>query len=106
MLHINVLEMRAVFLALKAWAPLLRGTTVAWYADNSGVVAHLLREGGTLTKQVFSLLDKWAINIRPAYLKGIANAGADALSQEKEVLEWCLAPSATRLLFRTWETPQ
>ena len=97
--HINVLEMRAVLLALKAWAPLLRGSTVAWYVDNRTVVAHLLKEGGTrawdlclLTKQVFALLDKWSINIRPVYLKGIENVGADALSHGSEVLEWCFAP--------------
>ena len=86
---------------------------VAWHADNKTVVAHLLKEGGTrawdlclLTKQVFKLLDRWAITLRPAYLKGIANSGADALSQGKEVKEWHLAPPAARLLFKTWGKPR
>ena len=99
--HISLLEMRAVHPALKALAPLLKGTIVAWFVDNRTVVAHLLKEGGTrawdlcpITKQVIVQLDKWSINIRPAYLKGIANAGADALSRGKQVLEWCLAPTA------------
>ena len=100
-------------LALKAWAPLLKGTTVAWYADNKAVVAHLLKEGGTrawdiclLTKRIFSILDRWAITLRPAYLKGIANSGVDALSRGKEVKEWTLALSTARTLFRTWGTHQ
>ena len=50
------------------------------------------------------MLDKRSITLRPAYLKGIANSGADALSRGKEVLEWCLAPTTMRLLFRTWVT--
>ena len=107
--HINILEMRAVLLALKEWAPQLSGSVVAWYADNRTVVAYLLKEGGTrswdlcaLTKEIFKILDRWAISLRPAYLKGIANAGADSLSRGKEVLEWCLSPSTTRLLFRSW----
>ena len=111
-LHINILEMTAVHLALKAWAPSLKGSTVAWYADNKTVVAHLLKEGGTrawdlclLTKQVFKLLDRWTITLRPAYLKGIANSGADALSRGKEVKEWHLAPQTAKLLFRSWGRP-
>lgn len=111
--HINLLEMRAVLLALKEWAPLLRGKVIAWYADNKTVVAYLLKEGGTrswslclLTKEVFRILDRWAITIRPAYLKGIANAGADALSRGRAVKEWCLDPRVSTRLFRRRGAPQ
>jgi len=98
-LHINVLEMKAVLLALKEWAPLLRGHTVALLADNKTVVAYLTKEGGTrsgnlmtVTRQIFGLLDRWNVTLRPAYLKGIANTAADALSRGTEVKEWCLHP--------------
>ena len=98
--HINVLEMKAVLYMLKTRPPLLRGTIVSWHSNNKTVLAYLLKEGGTrswtlclITKEVFHILDKWGISLRPAYLKGLANKGTDALSRSKEILEWCLAPS-------------
>jgi len=98
-LHINILEMKAVLLALREWAPLLRGRTVALLADNKTVVAYLTKEGGTrsdslmaVCRQVFGILDRWNVSLRPAYLKGIANTAADALSRGTEVREWCLHP--------------
>ena len=87
-------------------------TTVALYAINRTVVAYLFKEGGArawelclLTKQVFRILDRWSITLRQAYLKGIANAGADSLSRGKEVLEWCFSPATAQLLAKTWWIP-
>ena len=70
--HINILEIRAVLLALKTWPPQLRGTTVAWHVDNKTMVAYLGKERGArssdlclMTKEVFKILDRWAITQVP-----------------------------------------
>jgi len=91
--------MRAALLALKTWAPMMRGLTVAIHSDNRAMVAYLLKEGGTkspslcsLTKEIYTIIDRWGISLRPAYLKGVANIEADSLSRGREVREWCLLP--------------
>ena len=105
-LHINCLEMKAVILTFKAWGSSLRGKVVALHCDNKAVVAYLMKEGGTkspglchLTRILFSLLDKWAISLRPAYLRGIANIEADSLSRGKQLQEWCLLPQVASQIF-------
>lgn len=45
--HINWLELRAVFLAVKHWVTQLRGRTVAIQSDNRTAVLYILKEGGT-----------------------------------------------------------
>lgn len=46
--HINVLELRAVFIALQQWAPRFRGHTVAIHCDNRMAMSCILKEGGDL----------------------------------------------------------
>ena len=47
-LHINVLELKAVLLALKGFQEHLQGQRVLLCSDNSTVVSYLNKEGGTL----------------------------------------------------------
>lgn len=44
--HINVLELRALLLALCHWAPRLRGQVVSLHVDNKTTVAYIMWEGG------------------------------------------------------------
>lgn len=110
--HINLLELQAVKLALKQWAPQLRGSTVALFCDNKTVVAYLAKEGGTrslplctLTRETLAIVDRWAITLRPAYLKGIANSDADALSRGQTCREWHLTHKTARRVFKRWTRP-
>ena len=50
-LHINVLELKAVLLALKGFQEHLQGQTVLICSDNSTVVSYLNKEGGTHLKK-------------------------------------------------------
>lgn len=68
--HINVLELHAVFLAIKDWAHHLRGLTVAVHCDNPTAVLYILKEGGTHSrklmlwaKRLFLLADHWQISL-------------------------------------------
>ena len=45
-LHINLLEMKAVLLALRHFAPALKGKVVLLLGDNSTTVWHLKKIGG------------------------------------------------------------
>jgi len=112
-LHINCLEMKAATNALKRWGPDLRGQTIALHADNKSMVAYLMKEGGTkssslchLTRDLFSVADRWSITIRPAYLRGVANVEADCLSRGKEVAEWCLLPQVADKIFSIVGVPR
>ena len=112
-LHINILEMMAVHNALRIWAPQIRGDVVSLHTDNKTVVAYLQKEGGTKsrqlclkTAQILALCRKWGIILRPAYLPGMANLAADALSRRQIVKEWHLSPVVVTRIFRRWGIPQ
>ena len=47
-LHINNLEMKAVFLALRHWSRLINGCCVVIASDNTTVVSYLNRQGGPI----------------------------------------------------------
>lgn len=66
-----MLELRAIFLALRQWAPLLHGLTVAIHCDNRTAVAYFLKEGGTKShplmewsRRLLTIADKWGIHLR------------------------------------------
>jgi len=105
--------MKAAINAFKQWGPALRGQVVALNADNKSMVAYLLKEGGTkspalcqLARDLFTIVDKWGIVIRPAYLRGIGNVEADCLSRGQQVKEWCLRPALAHRVFRDVGYPQ
>lgn len=77
----------------------LQGSTVAIHCNNKTAVTYTIWEGGTKsrslmkwTRKLWCLTDKWCILLRPAYLPGMANLEADALSRGKRVQEWALLP--------------
>ena len=45
--HINILELRAVVLACRKFQAHLKGVVTRLHFDNSTIVAHLRKEGGT-----------------------------------------------------------
>ena len=80
--------------------------------DNTTVVSYLLKEGGTRSRllclkaiAIHQVCSRWGITLRPAYLPGMANTAADALSRGRVVQEWCLSPAVAQTIFRRWGLP-
>ena len=114
-LHINVLELRAVRHAFEQWGPLSPpGTKWLVFTDNSTVVAHVNKQGGTRSRELsleaeclirFAL--KRGLFIRARHLPGRRNVLADALSRPDKVVgtEWSLHPDVFRQICQVWGTP-
>ena len=56
LLHINLLELLAVFRALLCWHEKLRGRAVMLLPDNTTVVAYVMHQGGTRSRQLCQLV--------------------------------------------------
>lgn len=114
--HINVLELRAVRHAFEHWGKHSPpGTRWLVFTDNTTVVAHVNKQGGTRSRDLcleaerlirFAFSRK--IMIRARHLPGKRNVLADALSRPDRVLgtEWSLDPQVFRLICRALGTPQ
>ena len=114
-LHINFLELKAVFLALKSFEHLCRGQIVLVAMDNTTVVSYINKEGGMRSGSLCALLWRllsWChpreIVLRARHIPGRLNAIADKLSRHNQVIqtEWSLSPQVFRLLFSSWALPQ
>ena len=117
----NVLELRAAFQALLAFAPLLRGKSVLLRIDNKVAVAYIRRQGGTrsrtLSEEVRPIVE-WAqvhlLDLNAVYVPAAQNVLADYLSRESlSNNEWSLNHRAFPLLRRhgasqrsTWQQHQ
>lgn len=112
-LHINVLELKAVTLAVQALLPLLRGKCVMIATDNRTVVSYIRKEGGTRSYILFTeawdlllLCQRNDIMVRVRHIPGRLNVIADSLSRGKTIpTEWSISPEITRALFQLWGTP-
>ncbi len=84
--HINCLELRAVFLALMYFLPVLGGHHIMVRTDNMAVVSHINRQGGSQSHTLHSLL-LWSqykfLSLRAVHVPGILNLAADFLSRQK-----------------------
>lgn len=104
--HINVLELRAVYLSLRAFLLLLQNKHVLIRMDMSAV-NHFNHQGGTrsalclqakteLLLQAFLKLS----SLRAVYIPGVANKAADLLSRTGPLPgEWHLHPEVVRLIW-------
>ena len=86
--HINILELRAVFLTLRRLLHVVRGRLVLVRTDNTAVAAYLNRQGGTrspsLCREVIRLLawcESREISLMGEHVPGVDNQVADALSR-------------------------
>lgn len=112
-LQINILELRAIFLALSHWSSLLQGHPVRIQTDNTTAVAYLNHQGGTRSSA--ALLEasrslRWAELHVPAlsavHIPGVDNWIADFLSRESvDPGEWSLHPTVFRQICRRWGVP-
>ena len=88
MLHINLLEMKAVWLGLQSFQKIVTGHRVTVMCDNSTVVAYVSKQGGTHSRSMCELtsrLLKWTedidVQLEARYLPGQNNVLADLLSR-------------------------
>ena len=107
----NARELLAIESALKWFAPLLAGSSVAVFADKSTVVSYLRNQGGTLSSFLNSIAQRilrWAedlsVVISLQFIMGKHSVLADALSRPNQILgsEWTLKQEVFRDLCRRW----
>jgi ribonuclease HI len=103
--HINLLEMRAVLLALSHFKLCLESLSIVLATDNTTVVAYLKNQGGThcyalyqLAKDVLILCSQFQIRLVVRHIPGHLNVLADSLSRSLVPVntEWELHQAKTR----------
>ena len=113
-LHINVLELKAVSLALRDFKDQCQNQTVLVATDNSTVVAYINKQGGTHSAEMCSLLWKimtwchhYRITLKARHIPGCLNVMADLLSRSNQVqsTEWSLHPQVFKQICQKWFTP-
>ena len=110
LLHINLLEMKALFLGLQSFREDVISHHVTAMRDNSTVVAYVNKQGGTVSRTLCLLasrLLRWTESLDARYLSGQANVLADLLSRRRQVVgtEWSLHPQVARSPLRVWGNP-
>ena len=113
-LHINLLEMKAFFLAVQSFQEMVTGHHVTAMCDNSRVVAYVNRQGRmvsdslcSLTRQLLQWTECFDVQLEVRYLPWQSNVLADLLSRRDQVIgsEWSLHPQVARALLRVWGSP-
>ena len=114
-LHINHLELKAVFLALKEFQTLVFNKTVLVVTDNTTVVAYINKEGGMKSGSLCALLWRirsWCtrqqVTLRARHIPGRLNVIADKLSRLGQTIqtEWSLHPEVFQAVCSRWHQPQ
>ncbi len=113
-LHINVLECRAVFLALQTFLPSVENRNVLIETNNTTTLAYINKEGGTRSFQVYMEtrdLLLWCheknVKIRAVHIKGSLNVMADLLSRDLKTIntEWSVHPQVIKNIWKMWYIP-
>ena len=108
---INARELLAIESALKWFAPLLAGSSVAVFTDKSTAVLYLRNQGGTrssflnfIAQRILRWAEDLSVVISPQFIMGKRNVLADALSRPNQILgsEWTLKQEVFRDLCRRW----
>ena len=114
-LHINHLELKAVFLALKEFQTLVFNKTVLVATDNTTVVAYINKERGMKSGSLCALLWRirsWCtrqqVTLRARHIPGRLNVIADKLSRLGQTIqtEWSLHPEVFQAVCSRWHQPQ
>ena len=112
-LHINVLELKAAFLALRRFKDQCQDQTVLVATDNSTVVAYInnKREHSAEMCALLWRIMTWChhshITLKARHIPGCLNVMADLLSRSNQVqsTEWSLHQQVFKQIFQRWFTP-
>nr|WPK86714.1 NLRC3-like protein 49 [Sebastes schlegelii] len=105
--HINVLELRAIYLALRHFLPVLKDRHVLVRTDSTSAVYHINHQGGTRSRhslRVSQQLLTWAfphfLSLRAVHLPGAQNIAADVLSRQGPPEgDWRLHPEVVGVIW-------
>ena len=113
-LHINVLELKAVSLALQSFKDQCQNQTVLVAMDNSTVVAYINKQGRTHSVEMCALLwnimtwcHHYQITLKARHIPGCLNVMADLPSRSNQVqpTEWSLHPQVFKQICHRWFIP-
>ncbi|XP_073430315.1 sex comb on midleg-like protein 2 isoform X4 [Dendrobates tinctorius] len=112
-LPINILEIRAIRLALQHFQCFLRHRPVRIQTDNATAVAYVNHQGGTRSQAAMrevGLVLRWAeknrVVISAVHIPGVENWAADFLSRQGVAAgEWSLHPEIFQQICQRWGTP-
>jgi hypothetical protein len=113
-LHSNILEMKAVLLAVQQSSSLLTNHSILLSTDNSTVVSYINKQGGTHSRSLFLLVEELLLlvddlgsQMKAKHIPGARNVLADQLSRSGQLLstEWTLHQEVANELFSLWRTP-
>lgn len=110
---INILEIRAVRLALIAWTFRLRNSPARIQSDNATAVGYTNHQGGTRSHAaqrevdyILSWAEKHVPCLSAVYIPGVENWQADFLSHQQLLPgEWSLHPNVFLAICQRWGTP-
>ena len=110
--HINLLELRAIYLALLGFRSVLRNRHVLVRTDSTVAVAYVNREGGLGSPHLCRLartMWEWAHHqfksLRAMYVPGLTNVVADQLSRRGTLTgEWRLHPQVVEEIWNRFGT--
>ena len=113
-LHINVLEMKAIFLSLTRAVHKVKNSTVLVSTDNTTVVAYIRHQGGThstdLSEEVWNILNLCLahnIQLLAKHIPGRFNTPADQMSRMDKPIptEWSLNQEIANKIFQIMDFP-
>ncbi len=113
-LHINCLEILAVWLGFRTFMSDLRGQPVLVRSDSMTVVSYLNCQGGLSSRCLFTLAEhllRWAQlnlrSLRAAHVPSKLNLGADMLSRSNVPSdEWTLHPQMVQVILGIFGRPE
>ena len=112
--HINLLELRAIWLGLQQFQTVLQGKTVAIILGNTTALSYLKKQGGTRSsslnleaQHILDWVERNNISIATQFVKGQSNVLADCLSRRNQVIntEWTLHQQVCNKLWKIWGCP-
>ena len=112
--HINLLELRAVHLALKSFLPAISSSSRLLQMDNTTTMHYLNKQRGTCVRPlsieaqtIWRWLTATNLTITAVHLPGVQNVEADALSREfQDNHDWVLHDEIGDSIFQEWGLPQ
>ena len=113
-LHINVLEMKAIFLSLTRAVHKVKNSTVLVSTDNTTVVAYIRHQGGThstnLSEEMWNIMNLCLahnIQLLVKHIPGRFNTLADRMSRMDKPIptEWSLNQEIANKIFQIMDFP-